>query len=74
MKGSNFKYLMEGMNGHIFQMFGETDRRTQFGKSIEILGLYKNGHLSNAEDMAPLYKEIHQPVVKKCQSGAGMNT
>ena len=52
------------MDGHVFQTYTETDKRVQFTKTVEMLGLYINNQLTSAEDMAPLYKELKAPEIR----------
>ena len=63
-RGNTFKGLTEEMDGHVFQTYTETDKRVQFNKTVDMLGLYINNHLYLAEDMAPLYKELKMPTVR----------
>ena len=63
-RGHVFKGLTSEMNGHVFQTYAESERRVQFGKTVEMLGLYINNHLKSAEDMAPLYKELKTPTIR----------
>jgi hypothetical protein len=50
-----FKGNTAEMNGHVFECFEESGVRTQFSKTVEILGEYISKKVKFPEDMKPLF-------------------
>jgi len=53
---SKFKGTIEGMNGHVFQLFEESKKANQFSNTLLALETYSNIELERPHDMASFFK------------------
>ena len=63
---SNFKGSVEGMNGHIFQTYGEQSKRGEFQRTLEELQVYcSTTYIQEASLLEPLFSKLENPVLDK---------
>ena len=58
---AKFKGTTEEMDGHTFQLFEESNKSTQFDRTLEALAEYISKNLKNPGDISPLVKTLGLP-------------
>ena len=63
---SNIEGSVEGMNGHVFQTYGEQSKRGEFQRTLEELQVYcSTTYIQEASLLEPLFNRLENPVLAK---------
>ena len=66
---NHFKGASPDMEGHVFLIYGESQDRSRFSKTLEQLGTVVNVQMKFAADLVPIYKTLDDPRVPKPTRG-----